>query len=244
MSPVVPRRSPLLRVLLAVAAVAAVFVIFHFLPVGDWIEAFKARVRGHGFLGLAAYAAVYVAVSLVPGGPAALLTLAGGAVFGFVTGTLVVSIASTTGASLAFLLARTAFRERAARMAASSPRFASLSRAIEKEGGRIVALVRLSPLFPFTVVNYLFGLTPVKPLTYVVTSWIAMLPGTAAYVYLGSAIGDAASVASPVQKTIKLVLAVAAVVATLLIARFAAKTIRAAGIDAGSGGPEADRHPT
>ncbi|MBK6406975.1 MAG: TVP38/TMEM64 family protein [Holophagales bacterium] len=58
-------------------------------------------------------------------------------------------------------------------MAASSPRFAGLNRAIEKEGGQIVALVRLSPLFPFTVVNYLFGLTPVRTLSYVLASWVA-----------------------------------------------------------------------
>jgi uncharacterized membrane protein YdjX (TVP38/TMEM64 family) len=105
-----------------------------------------------------------------------------------------------------------------------------LNRAIEKEGGKIVALVRLSPLFPFTVVNYLFGLTPVRPLSYVLASWVAMLPGTAAYVYFGAALGDAASGADPVQKAIKLTLGIAAVVATILIARFAAKAIRAAGI--------------
>lgn len=228
-----PRKATILRVVVALAVIGGLFALFRFLPVGLWIDAFKAWVAGQGVLGVVAFALAYVGVSLVPGGPAAVMTLAGGAAFGFVKGTFIISLASTLGATLAFLLARTVLRERAGRMAASSPRFAGLNRAIEKEGGRIVALVRLSPLFPFTVVNYLFGLTPVRPLSYVLASWVAMLPGTAAYVYFGAALGDAASGADPVQKAIKLTLGVAAVVATILIARFAAKAIRAAGVEAG-----------
>lgn len=233
------RKATILRILVALAVVGSLFALFRFLPVGAWIDEFKIWVRGQGLLGVVAFALAYVGVSLVPGGPAAVMTLAGGAVFGFVKGTIVVSFSSTLGATLAFLLARTVLRERAGRMAASSPRFAGLNRAIEKEGGKIVALVRLSPLFPFTVVNYLFGLTPVRPLSYVFGSWVAMLPGTAAYVYFGAALGDAASGADPVQKAIKLILGVAAIVATVLIARFAAKAIRAAGVetaDSSSGG--------
>ncbi len=227
------RSATILRVVVALVVIGGLFALFRFLPVSAWIDAFKAWVAGQGGLGVAAFALAYVGVSLVPGGPAAVMTLAGGAVFGFVTGTIVISLASTLGATLAFLLARTVLRERASRMAASSPRFAGLNRAIEKEGGKIVALVRLSPLFPFTVVNYLFGLTPVRPLVFVLASWIAMLPGTAAYVYFGAALGDAATGADPVQKAIRLVLGVAAIVATAFIARFAAKAIRAAGVESG-----------
>ncbi len=227
------RNTTILRIVVALAVIGGLFALFRFLPVGAWIDEFKVWVRGQGVLGVVAFALAYVGVSLVPGGPAAVMTLAGGAVFGFVKGTIVISLASTLGATLAFLLARTVLKERAGRMAASSPRFAGLNRAIEKEGWKIVALVRLSPLFPFTVVNYLFGLTPVRPLSYVLASWVAMLPGTAAYVYFGAALGDAASGADPVQKAIKLSLGVAAIVATVLIARFAAKAIRAAGVEAG-----------
>jgi uncharacterized membrane protein YdjX (TVP38/TMEM64 family) len=218
---------------LFVALLGGLFALFRFLPVGVWIDHFKAWVAAQGAFGVVAFALAYVGVSLIPGGPAAVMTLAGGAVFGFVKGTFVISLASTLGATLSFLLARTVLRERAGRMAASSPRFAGLNRAIEKEGGKIVALVRLSPLFPFTVVNYLFGLTPVRPLSYVLASWVAMLPGTAAYVYFGAALGDTASGADPVQKAIKLSLGVAAIVATALIARFAARAIRAAGAEDG-----------
>lgn len=79
--------------------------------------------------------------------------------------------------------------------------------------------MRLSPLFPFTVVSYLFGLTPVRPIVFVLAGWMAMLPGTAACVYFGAALGDAASTADPVQRPIRLVLGVAAIVATASIAR-------------------------
>jgi len=229
----VNRKSTILKIAMTLAVVGGLFALFRFLPVAGWIESFKVWVAGQGMLGVVAFALAYVGVSLVPGGPAAVMTLAGGAVFGFVKGTILVSLSSTLGATLAYFLARTVLRERASRMAAASPRFAGLNRAIEKEGGRIVALARLSPLFPFTVVNYLFGLTPVRPLTYILASWVTMLPGTAAYVYFGSALGDAATAADPFQKAIKLSLGVAAIVATVLIARFAAKAIRAAGVEAG-----------
>lgn len=224
------RRAVIRRATLIVAVLGALFALFRLLPVGHWIEAFKYWVEGQGAFGFVAFAVVYIAVSLVPGGPAALMTLAAGAVFGFLAGTVVVSVASTTAATLAFLLARTLLKERADRMAARSPTFAGLNRAIESRGMRTVALVRLSPVFPFTIVNYLFGLTPVRPVAYVLGSWVAMLPGSAAYVYFGSALSDAASGASPVQKITRLVLGAAAVVATVLIARFAARAIRAAGI--------------
>ena len=229
LTPPARRAFPFRRLVLALGAVVGLVVLFRVLPVSAWVESFKAWVAGLGAVGYLAYGLAYVVVSMIPGGPAALLTLAGGAVFGPVTGTILVSVSSTIGATLAFLLARTVLRRRAEEMVKASPRFASLSRAIEREGGRIVALVRLSPVFPFTVVNYAFGLTKVRPVSYVLASWVAMLPGTAAYVYLGSALGQAASEADPAKKAIQLVLGAAAVVATVLIARTAAKAIRSAG---------------
>ncbi len=225
----VSRRLPLARLAAMFAAVAGIFLLFRLLPVAAWIAAFKVFVIGQREIGFVLFALVYVVVSLVPGAPAALLTLAGGAVFGFVRGTLLVSAASTIGATLAFLLARTVLRTRVSHLAASSPRFETLTRAVGEEGGRIVALVRLSPVFPFTIVNYLFGLTPVRPVTYVLASWGATLPGTAAYVFFGSALGDATSAANPTRKAITLGLGLAAIVATGLIARFAAKAVTGAG---------------
>ncbi len=225
------KKSSLPKIGLLVFAVVALFALFRFLPVALWIEAFKTWAKAQGLPGAVVFGAVYVGISLVPGGPAALMTLAAGAVYGVVAGTVLVSLASTTAAALAFLLARGVLRARAERMMAGSPRFASLNRAIGREGAKIVALVRLSPVFPFTIVNWLFGLTPVKAGTYVLASWIAMLPGTLAYVYFGSALGDVTGGATSTQKAIKIGLGVAAVVATIIIARIAAKAIRNAGVE-------------
>jgi uncharacterized membrane protein YdjX (TVP38/TMEM64 family) len=215
----------------AAVALAALFALFRFLPVAAWIEALKAYGRAQGAAGAIVFGLVYVGASLIPGGPAALLTLAAGAVYGVVAGTALVSVSSITAATLAFLLARGALRERVQRMAGGNEKFAGLNRAIGKEGAKIVALVRLSPAFPFTIVNYLFGVTPVKPAAYVVASWIAMLPGTLAYVYFGSALGGVTGDATPLRKGIQVALGVAAVVATVLIARIAARAIRSAGIE-------------
>ena len=207
--------------LFAGAVIGGLVWLFRELPVALWIESFKTYVAGRGAWGIVLFGLVYAGVSLIPGGPAALLTLAAGALFGLVTGTVTVSLASTAGATMAFLLARTAFRQRVERLAAKNPRFRGLYRAIERQGAKIVALVRLSPVFPFTYVNYLFGLTPVKPVPYVLASWAAMLPGTLAYVYLGYSLGAATGAASPRQKAIQIALGVAAVVATAWIARIA-----------------------
>jgi len=222
---------PVAKVVVAILAIVALFVLFRVLPVARWIEEFKIYVKAQGALGIAIFGLVYVAASLIPGGPAALMTLAAGAVYGVVTGTILVSFASITAATLAFLLSRGAFRARVTRLTEGNAKFDGLNRAIGKEGAKIVALVRLSPAFPFTIVNYLFGLTPVKLASYFFSSWIAMLPGTLAYVYFGSALGDVTGGATPLQKAIKVGLGVAAVVATVLVARMAAKAIRSAGIE-------------
>ena len=221
---------PAAKAALAVVVVVGLFLLFRLLPIGAWIEEFKAYVRGQGALGYVIFAAVYIGASLIPGGPAAIMTLAAGAVYGVMTGTILVSLSSISAATIAFLLARGAFRSRVQTLAEGNKTFGSLNRAIEKEGAKIVALVRLSPVFPFTIVNYLFGLAPVTLASYFLASWIAMLPGTLAYVYFGSALGEVTGSATALQKTVKIVLAVAAVLATILIARIAAKAIRSAGV--------------
>ncbi|HSB37127.1 MAG TPA: pyridine nucleotide-disulfide oxidoreductase, partial [Thermoanaerobaculia bacterium] len=106
-----PNASQLPKIAAAAVALAALFVLFRLLPVAAWIEAFKAFVKAQGTAGALIFGLVYVGASLVPGGPAALLTLAAGAVYGLVAGTVLVSFASITAATLAFLLARGTLRE-------------------------------------------------------------------------------------------------------------------------------------
>jgi uncharacterized membrane protein YdjX (TVP38/TMEM64 family) len=127
---------------------------------------------------------IYVAavVLVVPGSA---LTLAAGAIFGLPVGLVTVSLSSTTGAALAFLIGRYLARDAVARKVQQYPRFEAIDRAVSAGGWKIVALLRLSPAVPFNLQNYLYGLTGIHFWTCVLTSWVTMLPGTFLYVYLG-----------------------------------------------------------
>jgi len=179
------------RVLVALAAVAAVVVL------GRWggarVPEFAERVRAMGAWGPAAFVAGYV-VAAVAGIPGSLLTLAAGAIFGLWAGVLWVFVGATLGASAAFLVARYLARGPVERRAAGDPRFQAIDRAIAADGRRIVFLLRLSPVVPFTLLNYLLGLTRVRFVDFVVAS-VGMLPGTVLYVYSGKLAGDVAAAA-------------------------------------------------
>lgn len=142
-----------------------------------------------GVWGPAIFVGVYVVatVCLVPG---SVLTLGAGAAFGVVRGCLYVSLASTLGATAAFLVGRYVARDWVARRLEGMPTFRAIDRAVAEEGWRVVGLTRLSPVFPFTLLNYAFGLTRVRLAEYVLASWIGMIPGTVLYVYLGSLARD------------------------------------------------------
>jgi uncharacterized membrane protein YdjX (TVP38/TMEM64 family) len=133
------------------------------------------------------------AVVLVPG---SVLTLGTGFLLGVGWGTVVVSIGSTAGAAAAFAVSRVIFRERVRARLAPRPAFRAVDEAIQREGFLIVLLLRLSPLFPYNVLNYALGATGVSFGSYLIASWIGMLPGTLLYVYLGAgarSLADAAT---------------------------------------------------
>jgi uncharacterized membrane protein YdjX (TVP38/TMEM64 family) len=167
-------------------AVVALVVAVRLLPVQEWLKGFEAWVRGMGAAGLFLYGAVYVVAVLlfVPG---IVLTLGAGFLFGLGWGIALVSVASTLAAALAFVIARYLARGAVERLVRKNPRFAAIDRAIGREGWKVVALLRLSPLVPFSLSNYLYGLTSVRLGPYVATSWAAMLPATVLYVSLGAA---------------------------------------------------------
>jgi uncharacterized membrane protein YdjX (TVP38/TMEM64 family) len=174
--------------------VLVLFVAARLLPVADWLSDFNAWVKGLGPEGMVLYGLVYViaAVLFVPG---LVLTLGAGFAFGLLRGVIVVSLASTVAAALAFLIARHLARDRIEKLARKNEKFEAIDRAIGQKGWKIVALLRLSPLVPFSLSNYLYGLTAVKFVPYVLASWIAMLPATVLYVYLAAA-GKAAAAAA------------------------------------------------
>ncbi|MDC0661090.1 FAD-dependent oxidoreductase [Marinobacter sp. SS21] len=140
---------------------------------------------------------IYIAVTALSLPGAAILTLAGGAFFGNLQGLLAVSLASTVGASLAFLAARFLFRDSLRKRYAETIR--RMDRGIDKDGAFYLATLRLVPVFPFFLINLAMGLTGMKLRTYALVSWLAMLPGTFVYVNAGTqlaqirAVGDIVS---------------------------------------------------
>jgi uncharacterized membrane protein YdjX (TVP38/TMEM64 family) len=185
-------RGRLVAYVLIAAAVAAVLFLVR-REAGAYVIRFAEWVDGLGVWGPVVFVLGYAvaAVAFVPG---SLLTLAAGIIFGLARGTLYTLIGATLGASAAFLVARYLARGRIERRIEGNPRFAAIDRAVGREGFKIVALLRLSPVFPFNLLNYALGLTKVPFLQYAAAS-IAMLPGTLLFVYYGKALGSLAALA-------------------------------------------------
>jgi len=177
---------------IALVAVGALVLIAR--QAGQYVPALAQWVEGLGFWGPAGFIAGYAGavVAFVPG---ALLTLAGGAIFDLGWGTLYVFIAAVIGSTLAFLISRYVARGLVEERIRANPRFVSLDRAIGEQGLRIVFLLRLSPAFPFSFLNYALGLTSVRLRDFLIAS-VGMLPGTVLYVYYGKLVGDVAALAS------------------------------------------------
>ena len=198
------------------------------LPVAEWLEAFKTWVKDAGALGYVLYAVAY-AVCCVLVVPALALTLGAGAIFGFVAGSIVVLIGATLGACAAFFLAHTVLRRRVERITEKHVKFRALDRAITREGTKIMWLVRLSGFPPFTWVNYAFGLTGIKFLPYLVTTFFGIIPGTLAFTWAGAA--GAAALSGTGNRIILIVTAVGAILVSVFIARIALQAIRRAGVE-------------
>jgi uncharacterized membrane protein YdjX (TVP38/TMEM64 family) len=181
-----------LRATLLVAALGALVLFGR--QLAGYIPRFAAAVSELGPWGPVVFVAGYdvAAVAFVPG---SLLTLAAGAVFGLLRGTLYVFVGATLGAAAAFLVARHLARRVVERRLRDDPRLQAIDRAVARQGRKIVFLLRLSPLFPFNLLNYALGLTQVRFADYLVAS-IGMLPGTLLYVYYGKVLGDVAALAA------------------------------------------------
>ena len=172
----------------ALALVAAGLVgLVLFFPVNHWALLLVEWIRGAGALGVGVYALTYVAATLLLL-PGSILTAGAGFVYGPLVGTLLVSPVSVLAATLAFILGRFVARTWVARRMEKHPRFAAIDEAIGKSGFKIVFLLRLSPVFPFNLLNYALGVTRVRLGDYVIASLLGMLPATLLYVYLGSLI--------------------------------------------------------
>jgi len=155
----------------------------------DHLARFKAWIDGYGPWGPALFIIGYAAAELVFV-PALPLTILGGVAFGPVRGTVYVSLGATLGAAAAFLAARYAMRGLVEQWVARSPRLRALDAAVAEHGWRMLVITRLVPLFPFNLQNFAYGLTRLRFRTFVLLSWLCMLPGTAAYTLTGGALTE------------------------------------------------------
>jgi rSAM/selenodomain-associated transferase 2 len=186
-----PRTKLLLGGLLAVLGLAA---LAH-LPAAAGVSAGIEWLRAAGPLGALIFATAYIFATVLML-PASLLTLAAGFLYGPLWGTLLVSPVSVSAATCAFLVGRFLARDAVARRLESVPRFSVIDRAIGDRGLKIVLLLRLSPLVPFSLLNYSLGLTRVRGRDFLIGSALGMLPGTVLYVYLGSLVAGAGDLLS------------------------------------------------
>jgi len=182
-----------LKPVLVLAAIVAVLVLGgRYLNLQQHIADALEWVKGLGPAGMGVYAGLYIlaCIFFIPG---SLLTLGAGAIYGVIAGSLLVSVSSTLGATAAFLVGRYVARGWIAKKIEGNARFSAIDDAVADEGWKMVGLTRLSPVFSFNLLNYAYGLTRVSLREYVLASWIGMMPGTVMYVYLGSLVGDLAS---------------------------------------------------
>jgi uncharacterized membrane protein YdjX (TVP38/TMEM64 family) len=182
---------PYRKIALALVVLAALMMLGR--AVGAYVPQFAAWVDGLGALGPIVFIVGY-AIATVAFIPGSILTLAAGAIFGLVEGTIFVFVAAVLGSTLAFLIARHAARSAIEKRIEGDARFAAIDRAVGGEGRKIVFLLRLSPVFPFNLLNYGLGLTKVSLGDYLIAS-VGMLPGTLLYVYTGKLVGDVAAIA-------------------------------------------------
>lgn len=189
------RARVLPRVALAIVVIVVLVLAGKRLAV--LVPQFAEYINSLGAIGAVVFVLGYV-LACIAFVPASILTLAAGAIFGLAKGIALVFVAAMLGATAAFLIARYVARRAIEKRVGGNPRFAALDAAIGAQGRRIVFLLRLSPLFPFSLLNYALGLTRVTFADYVIGS-VGMLPGTVLYVYYGRLVGDVAALAGGVQ---------------------------------------------
>jgi len=181
-------KSKMKGVILILVVIGAALLFKHF-NVPIFLKDALDRVADQGIVGAGVYVLLYI-VATVLMMPGSILTLGAGVIYGVVWGSLLVSLSSTLGATAAFLVGRYFARNWVSKKIEGNEKFKAIDASVAKEGWKIVGLTRLSPIFPFNLLNYAYGLTKVSLRDYFFASWIGMIPGTIMYVYIGSLAGD------------------------------------------------------
>jgi uncharacterized membrane protein YdjX (TVP38/TMEM64 family) len=170
--------------LLILVIIAAFIFLFRMFPLGEWLQAAFGWVKSLGTAGFVMFVGLYIAATVLSF-PGSILTLGAGAAYGLVLGSALVIVGATLGATAAFLVGRYVARTAVAKKVEGNRRFAAVDEAVGKHGFKIVFMTRLSPVFPFVLLNYAYGITKIGLRDYVLASFLGMIPGTVLYVYLG-----------------------------------------------------------
>ena len=171
--------------ILVVPVLALVGLVLWRLPAGDDLIALVTVLQGYGWVGTVGFGMLYV-VACVCFVPVTVLTLAAGFAYGPWVGFLTAWTAEVIGALISYFLARTLLRKPVAAWVATRPRLAALDRAFDHDDGRLLLLVRMSPISPFAAINYALGLTGMRPVPYVFATAVGTMPLCMAYAYAGS----------------------------------------------------------
>jgi uncharacterized membrane protein YdjX (TVP38/TMEM64 family) len=228
-----PRLIALLKLLSLVILVAGAIIIAKEADLQTHLGTALLRIKNLGWLAPVVFILVYNIATLLFV-PASLLTIKGGCLFGLFWGSVYVLIGATLGAVIAFLVGRYLSQDWVARQIAHHPKFKAIEEAISKEGWKIVLLTRLSPIFPFNLLNYAFGITQISLRDYVFGS-LGMIPATIMYVYFGSLAMDLTTMTTPppsispqtqlIQRIIQFVGIIATIAVTVSSARLAQKAL-------------------
>lgn len=215
-----------LKLLVLMCLVATVIIAAKHINIHGLLQISVMWVKSLGPLGSIAFMVIYNLATLlfIPG---SLLTLTGGWLFGVFWGSVYVLIAAILGATFAFLIGRYLSRDWVCRQMEKNPKFKAIDRAVAKEGWKIVLLTRLSPVFPFNLLNYAFGVTEVSLKDYLLGS-IGIVPGTVMYVYIGSLAGNLAMIGkhmptTPETQIGQLVMQVVGLIATVAVTIYVTK---------------------
>jgi len=233
--PPTPDKKPTLNQLKLILGIFIIFDLIVAAKIFNLQEILKdslALIANLGPGGPAVFILIYIlaTVLFIPG---SLLTLGAGVLFGVAWGSVWVSVASTLGATCAFVVGRYFIRDWVGKKIEKDEKFKAIDQAVAVEGWKIVVLTRLSPIFPFNLLNYAFGITQVSLRDYFFASWIGMMPGTIMYVYIGSLAGNLAALGSqgqtrtPVEWGLYGVGLVAAIAVTIYVTRIAKKALDA-----------------
>lgn len=218
------------KILAGVLTIAFPLLMITLLPVGKVVSKLDVLLDRLGSWAIVVFALIYVIDALLLG-PAWLFALVAGLAFGLVKGGLLVWASATVAAALAFLVARYFARHRIEKLARKNEKYEAVDRAIRRHGWKVVLLLRISPLLPYTISNYIYGLTAVDFVHYVIASAVGIIPMVAVYVSIGAAGREAALAAAGggQHSTVELVVFAVGVVFTIaagvLIARAAKREL-------------------